>query len=211
MYRLRLVVNNPFLKGAIAIALGTAVSIVVFWFMALATQFAPRERNKDGFDKIIEFVRVREEREIVPQTRPIVPPKPTPPPPEIPIETDIGAIDNQDVRTFTIDTSALSMSGAPVAAGRGVAERGLIPISGLAPNYPRAAFMRGIEGNVELEFVINEKGEVTDIVVVASANGDYFVETAIRALSRWRFSPKIVNGKPARQLARQSFNFKLDQ
>jgi protein TonB len=175
--------------------------------MALATNFAPSEKRNGDFDKIVEFVRLREESALTPQPRTISPPKP-PPPPELRTEIDASAIEATSAYAFKIDSSMLSTSG--IAMGRGTPERGLIPVSGIAPNYPRAAKTRGIEGNVELEFVITESGEVTDITVISAANGDWFIETAVRALSRWRFSPKIVNGAPTRQLARQVFTFKLE-
>jgi protein TonB len=177
--------------------------------MALATTFAPSERKNGDFDKIVDFIRLREDTALTPQVRPNTPPKPTPPP-EIPTEIEVAAPNESYASTFTIDSSLLSMSGVPVAAQRGVAERGLIPISGVPPSYPRAAKNRRIEGGVELEFIITESGQVTDITIVSATNGEWFVEAAIKALSRWRFAPKTVNGKPVRQLARQVFTFKLE-
>ncbi|MDR0747646.1 MAG: energy transducer TonB [Helicobacteraceae bacterium] len=208
MYLLLRAVNNPLLKLSAAIALGVAVSLIVFWFMAIATSFAPSKRDYSEFDRIVDFVRVREESKIVERQRPVPPPKQIPPEP---MELDVGAIDEQNLRPFEIDTSALSLTGAPVLTSGLVAERGLIPISGLSPQYPRAAKMRGIEGEVELEFIIDESGKVRDVKVIAATNGDYFVDVAIRAVTRWRFAPKIVNGKAARQLARQNFTFRLDR
>ena len=207
MYRSRRAPNRALVKGFGAIFFGACASVTTLWLMALATNFAPSETRNGDFDKIVEFIRLREESALTPQTRTITPPKP-PPSPELRTEVDIGSIEETNAYAFAIDPSMLSMKG--IAVGRGVAERGLIPVSGIPPNYPRAAKMRGIEGNVELEFIITESGEVTDIIVIGGVNGDWFTETAIRALSRWRFSPKIVNGKPARQLARQVFTFKLE-
>ncbi|MDR3163438.1 MAG: energy transducer TonB [Helicobacteraceae bacterium] len=208
MYLLLRAANNPFLKGSAAIALGAAVSLIVFWLMALATNFAPSKRDYSEFNKIVDFVRVREESEIIERRRPVPPPKQMPPEP---MEIDVGAIEEQNLRPFEIDTSALSLTGAPVLTSGLVAERGLIPISGLSPQYPRAAEIRRIEGEVELEFIIDESGNVRDIKVITAANGDYFIDAAIKAVARWRFAPKIVNGKPARQLARQNFTFRLDR
>ncbi|MDR1452279.1 MAG: energy transducer TonB [Helicobacteraceae bacterium] len=207
MFLLRLVQDNPLVRGGGAVLLGAIATFATLWFMALATAFAPYEHKSGDFDKIVEFIRLREESSPSPQSRPIAPPKPTPPP-EMLAELNLGIPNESSAYAFAIDSSMLSTSG--LAIGRGVAERGLTPMSGIAPNYPRAAKMRGIEGAVELEFVITESGEVTDVMVVTAINGDWFVETAVRAISRWRFAPKMVNGKPTRQLARQVFTFKLE-
>ena len=71
------------------------------------------------------------------------------------------------------------------------------------PQYPQRANSRGIEGWVQLEFTITESGAVTDIVVVAAEPSGYFERAASRALSRWKYKPKIIDGRPARRYNNQ--------
>jgi protein TonB len=194
-------------KNAAALAAAACASFGTLWLMTFLIDFTPIERGDSGFDRIVEFVRLREEVAPAPKSRPIEPPKQTPP--KLTLETDVSVAAESTAISFAIDASLLSPRGVPV--GLGAAQRGLIPISGFPPAYPRAAKMRGIEGAVELEFVIGENGAVSDIKVVGAQNGDFFIDAAIKALSRWRFSPKIVGGQAARQVARQSFTFRLEE
>ena len=50
------------------------------------------------------------------------------------------------------------------------------------------------DGWVELMFDIDENGDPVNIIVVDSDSGDIFDKEAIRALSKWKYKPKIVDG-----------------
>jgi TonB family protein len=47
---------------------------------------------------------------------------------------------------------------------------------------------------VELSFDINEIGEVVNIKVVKSTHKGILDKAAIRALKKWKYKPKVVNG-----------------
>ena len=53
-------------------------------------------------------------------------------------------------------------------AGDRSAEGDIIPIVQIAPQYPRDAAIKGIEGWVEIEFTIEPDGTVSDPKVIAS-------------------------------------------
>jgi TonB family protein len=55
------------------------------------------------------------------------------------------------------------------------------------------------EGWVELKFDIDENGDPVNIIVVDSDSGDTFDKEAIRALSKWKYKPKVVDGKAVAQ------------
>ena len=71
-----------------------------------------------------------------------------------------------------------------------------IRISGPKPRYPRNAERRGIEGFVELEFTISASGSVEDVLVMRSEPEGVFEESAIRALSNWRYQPRLIDDTP---------------
>lgn len=72
----------------------------------------------------------------------------------------------------------------------------LIPIVRVNPTYPQRASQRGVEGWVVLEFNINTDGQVTDARVIANEPSGVFDRTALRAISRWRYRPRVVDGEP---------------
>ena len=73
-----------------------------------------------------------------------------------------------------------------------------------------SAKQRGIEGWVELMFTITPVGTVEDIVVTASNPGTIFNRSAVQAVSKWKYNPKVQNGSPvARPGVRQRIKFQL--
>ncbi|KAF5429826.1 protein TonB [Candidatus Methanophagaceae archaeon] len=88
--------------------------------------------------------------------------------------------------------------GLPSAAdGSGfMDERELTPLVQIPPFYPHEAKMLSREGMVELEYTVTEKGLVKDIVIVNAKNKNLFGRAAMRAVSKWKYKPLIVDGKP---------------
>jgi len=50
---------------------------------------------------------------------------------------------------------------------------------------------RGIEGWVQVQFTISETGSVIDATVVDSSPKNVFDDAAIKAITRWRYNPKV--------------------
>jgi TonB family protein len=63
------------------------------------------------------------------------------------------------------------------------------------PIYPRAMRSSRIKGEVLLAFVVDDKGNVVNPVVVRS-NNTAFDEAAIEAVLKWKFEPAVVEGHP---------------
>ena len=81
-------------------------------------------------------------------------------------------------------------------SGAAASDTDAIPIVRVAPQYPMRAAERGIQGWVEMEFTISVAGTVKDPVVLASHPGSIFDKEALRAIRKWKYNPKIVNGEP---------------
>jgi TonB family protein len=87
------------------------------------------------------------------------------------------------------------------AAGDGVTSVELVetalsiaPLVRRPPDYPPDALKQGLEGHVQLKFDVTAAGVVENISIVESSDGQ-FEDSAIRALSEWRYLPRIVAGK----------------
>lgn len=65
-----------------------------------------------------------------------------------------------------------------------------------APNYPRRALKKGIQGWVEFEFDITPLGDVEGIRVVGAEPIGVFEEAGAAAMSRFRYRPRMVGGNP---------------
>ena len=80
--------------------------------------------------------------------------------------------------------------------GTGGADRDAVPLVRIEPDYPMQARQRGLEGWVVLEFTISTAGTVKDVEVVASEPGTIFDRAAVQAVRKWKYNPKVLDGKP---------------
>jgi protein TonB len=55
---------------------------------------------------------------------------------------------------------------------------------------------RGIEGWVQLRFTVSAAGTVKDVQVESADPPSYFEQAAINAVSRYKYKPSVVEGKP---------------
>jgi protein TonB len=83
----------------------------------------------------------------------------------------------------------------------------LTPKRQVVPNYPHSAHSRSLEGWVELEFTVSETGEVSNARVMQSS-ATIFEGAALSAISRWRFEPVLVDGRPVPVRGAVKFTFK---
>jgi periplasmic protein TonB len=97
----------------------------------------------------------------------------------------------------------------PTVPARVKASRGLVPLLRVPPKYPRRAAQRGVEGWVKVQFVITVTGRVKDAKVVGSSPSGVFDRAALKAISKWKFKPKVIKGQRVEQLAVQKLQFKL--
>lgn len=73
------------------------------------------------------------------------------------------------------------------------------PIARTPPDYPPGALKDGVEGYVQLEFDVTAFGTVENVRIVESS-AELFEEPAVRAISTWRYLPRISGGKRAPSL-----------
>ncbi|MBS0400549.1 MAG: energy transducer TonB [Proteobacteria bacterium] len=87
----------------------------------------------------------------------------------------------------------------------------LTRLSGKAPVYPIDAERQGIEGWVDLEFLVKADGSVHEPIIRNAQPAGVFDQAAIRAVQTWRFSPAMHDGTPVEQRTRLRLRFSLNQ
>jgi protein TonB len=92
------------------------------------------------------------------------------------------------------------------------ADQNVIPIVRVEPVYPQRALDRGIEGWVEVEFTVTEVGGVSEPTILGSRPSGVFDRAALRAIERWKYEPKVVDGQPVpRPGMRNRFLFQVTE
>lgn len=73
------------------------------------------------------------------------------------------------------------------------------PIERSNANYPTRALQSGSEGWVMLSFIVSEAGDVAEPMIEDSSGVEAFEVAALEAVSKWRYTPATVNGRPVPQ------------
>jgi len=201
------------------LSIGAGVLMALLLFLLMHTLIGGRDgfQRPDDSGRVVDFVRVRAE-EIV-QTRerrvPKKPPPPEKPPPPPKLQTQ--APQQQVKQVLDIETPDISVgfTGGPVVAaawqaGDSMGDGDIIPIVRIEPTYPRDALLRGIEGWVRVRFTITPDGSVMNPAVIASEPPRMFDREATRAILRWKFRPRIVDGQAVSREAEQTIEFQMN-
>ncbi len=143
------------------------------------------------------------------------PPKNPPPPPKLQVSKMDQTVQNMPRLDMPdLDVPMTGGEGMYIGSFAGVdrtEEGDIIPIVVIRPMYPRDAAMKGQEGWVKIEFTITAIGTVKNPRVVDSKPPRVFNREAIRAILKWKFKPRVVEGVAVDRLATQIIDFNLDQ
>ena len=80
----------------------------------------------------------------------------------------------------------------------------------VAPIYPRSAIRRNLSGRVKVEFTVDVDGSTREIEVVESIYGGIFDRSASRAISEWRYEPRVVRGQRVAQRVYAYLDYNLE-
>ncbi|MCK4423626.1 MAG: energy transducer TonB [Candidatus Omnitrophica bacterium] len=111
---------------------------------------------------------------------------------------------------------ALNFGLTPVFAGQDLVfelsevDQPPCPAAQVLPLYPITAKARGVQGKVELTFVVQADGLVGNIEVVSSSPGDIFTKAAVNAVKQWRFKPGTKGGKAVATRVLAPLRFRLE-
>ena len=92
-----------------------------------------------------------------------------------------------------------SRGATPPSQVRPTAPEDVIPLVRIEPRYPGAALAQRQQGYVVVEFAVTELGSVDAPRVVEAKPRGVFDRSALEAVRKWKYSPKIVDGKAARR------------
>ena len=105
---------------------------------------------------------------------------------------DAGPALNIERQSIEIDTG-LELSNASISATDG----DYLPLVAIAPQYPTRAAQRGIQGWCLVSFTVDGLGNVVEetIAVVDAEPPNIFDRSSIRAATRFKFQPRVVDGQ----------------
>ncbi len=189
----------------------------LFYLMQIMIKADSLYEKPDKMRTYLNFVRVKQNEEL--RTKERQPPK-EPPPPEKPPETP--DLSDQIARfnpSLNMDMPSIGMAvnsgdGPYLGAlqkGDGLSgfDTDVIPIVQVPPAYPRGPKQAGIEGYVTMAVTIRPDGTVFNVKILESQPKRLFDKAATDAMKRWKFRPKVVDGNPVEQRAKQTIEFKL--
>ena len=200
-----------------SLLLGVAVTLVLFFIMQALIDSGDQAYRSDSDGQIMEFVRIKDDESLSLKDRrkpkKPEPPKEPPPPPKMIVEKQVKPTMNKvkiDIPNIDLPTIA---GGGPFLgnwAGNPLAEGDVLPIVRIDPQWPREALVEGIEGYVIVEVIIAADGSVASAVVIESVPRRLFDKNVIRAVLKWKFKPRIINGVAVERRAIQRLDFSLD-
>ena len=156
----------------------------------------------------IEIARVDRESETIAPPRVAHPSRPLEPPPTPVMRFDGAAKPGAEAITVG-PFSHLELDLGPQTSGH--VDASGIPLVRVPPQYPHRAAERAIEGWVLLEFTITKSGSVSDPVVIDADPPGIFDRSALRAVRKWRYQPRIQNGEPVERHGVQTvISFELE-
>jgi periplasmic protein TonB len=129
-------------------------------------------------------------------------------PPELPEITSGNNIRGASLLAFE---KPVFESGEDSGTNLATADANAIALIQVAPVYPQRALQREIEGYVVVEFDVDETGGVISPRVLYAEPEGYFESAALRALERYRYQPKVVNGRAVKMFGvQQKLSFTLE-
>jgi protein TonB len=182
-------------RYAFSIVIGVVVTMSLLFLMQVLIATGKQALTKPRDRAKLEFVRVKRNESL--NTEDFTPEKP-PKPPETPPETPPQDMDNVDPMAPTINVAPPTVATETSIGGPGgmnIAEGDYLPIVRVAPVYPARALSRGLEGYVDMAFTVTTTGTVKDPVVVFSTSS-LFERAAIRAVLKFKYKPRVVDGMP---------------
>ncbi|CAH7103059.1 Ferric siderophore transport system, periplasmic binding protein TonB [Vibrio chagasii] len=199
----------------LALPLAGALGLALFSFMAWMVDNG-HQRSPDNSETLsFNMVMVEQEQEVQRRQRavPEKPEMPEPPPKaqtsqsqaEVTPLNSMSSLPSLDLNT-SIDGLAIN---APIFSDFGTNQQAM-PLSRVEPRYPAKALKRGAEGHVIMSFTIDETGRPIDIQVTDANPRRMFEREAMRALKKWKYQPKVVDGKAIAQVGQTvKLEFKL--
>lgn len=204
------------IRYTVSVVLAVVVTLAAFYLMHRLISGTEGDREHLDPPPGIRFGPVDIEQDLVEKQRrkPEPPPPPDTPPPPPDIQVSDVQQTPQNLPRMEMPNLNLGIGAGPPVLGNVGMDRGaegdVVPLVRINPQYPRDAAMNQIEGYVEIRFTITETGSVRDPRVIDSRPPRVFDREAIRAILRWKFKPRVLDGTAVAREATQIIEFNLD-
>ena len=185
-----------FVRWAISMGMAGGITLGLFYFMQFLIATGEAFDERISVVKIVDATMPEIELEVIEEID-----KPEPieelvqEQPEIQerqTTLDAGPALNIERQSVEIDTG-LELSNASISATDG----DYLPLVAIAPQYPTRAAQRGIQGWCLVSFTVDGLGNVVEetIQVVDAEPPSIFDRSSIRAATRFKFQPRVVDGQ----------------
>lgn len=215
-----MVLSKPSHVYITALIFGGPVTFSLFLLMAHLVSH-PAKLGESSETSIINFSRTSNFNKVQTKTRqlPKAPPKPKEAPemPKMAVKAQVDAPTPKMAMNTPLLSNSLSLGDGPylggaTGGGQTSGNRAVMPLVRIEPQYPRKAAMSGKQGWVRLSFDVNTGGGVENVQVISSTPPRIFDQAAKRALLKWKYQPKLVDGKPvAMKGLKVQLDFKLQR
>lgn len=196
---------------------GALITFAMFWTLHLLIEGGKYIADQGESLATVDFVRLKKESDLETRERK-KPPKPEPPkqppPPKMKVDTPPPDAPPTPFQMPKLNVPT-NISGGPFLGSyvggdlSGYSE--LIPLVRISPQYPRNAARDRIEGFVVFEVTINPDGTVRTARPIKAQPRGVFESAGMQAIMKWKFKPKVVDGKGVESKGIQQIDFKMEQ
>jgi len=218
--------------------IASVLTVLLFLMMQRMLSFELQTKTSDSIVNGLDFVRLIRNPDPVakiirskPPEKP-QPPKKKPPPPKLQqlqvhkpkvnplvmptprLQTKLNLNDALYLGSFhkQAPVQRIIQEGIPQGMQQEIqVDEEVVPLVRIAPIYPSRAARLNIQGWVKFEVLIDKEGSVKKVKVLNSHPSGIFNRAAIKAMKRWRFRPKVIDGIAVSRTAEQQINFKLQK
>ena len=185
-----------FVRWVISMGMAGGITLGLFYFMQFLIATGEAFDERISVVKIVDATMPEIELEVIEE---IDKPEPIeelvqdqPEVQERQTNLDAGPALNIERQSIEIDTG-LELSNASISATDG----DYLPLVAIAPQYPTRAAQRGIQGWCLVSFTVDGLGNVVEetIAVVDAEPPNIFDRSSIRAATRFKFQPRVVDGQ----------------
>ena len=193
--------------------LSFVAAFLIFLLMQFLISTDVFDKKKDDDVSFLEFIRINSDDSLQERDRKVPdrpkPEKRPPPTPDIELKQETTMVrPNLDIElpNFSVPTD---FSGAFLGNldNLGGTSSALIPMVKVQAQCPLQAIQGGINGTIQIYLIVNPNGKVSNARVVRDTNNKIFNKQALKAIRRWQFKPKIINGIPVEQAGEIEMEF----
>lgn len=198
-------------RHGIAALLALGITFGLFYLMQYLISMGSERGADIRKGQTIDFVRLKRDEATQIRKREL-PKKEKPPEPPPPPDLKMSQTDAPDADAMAIAAPDLS-AGPDLGSGLNMgapSDSDSVPLVRVPPQYPIRAAERGIEGWVVLRFTITATGSVVSPIVMDSQPKRIFDRAAIRALKKWKYRPRVVDGVAVDRVEEVRLTFDLD-